>query len=98
MNQKIVISCLFLSSLLTSCVSVPSPAPGEVAIIQRAKTDLIQGEYDWVIYDMENYLLKHSSDALLAEAHLILGDAYRGQVDKARNEKKMSGMVLTSFK
>jgi TolA-binding protein len=94
---KTTIYSLIMCSLLFSCVSVPPPSPQDSAILQRAREDLARGDHDWVIHDMEKYLQNNPRSSLSAEAHLLKGDAYRGQVDQAREEGAMSGLILTTF-
>jgi outer membrane protein assembly factor BamD (BamD/ComL family) len=98
MMRYIVTSIPFLVCLLMiSCASVPPPSEEEMLLLQRARADLSHGEYDWTLHDMEIYLDRHPKSPLSATAHLIAGDAAKGQVDRARKEKRMTGMVLTSF-
>lgn len=75
----------------------PPPSSEEVAILQRAREDLARGDHDWVLYDMERYLQNHPRTNFSAEAHLLTGDAFKGQIDVARREKKITGMILTTY-
>lgn len=88
---------ILVISLMISCASVFPPSVDEKAILQRAREDLANGEYDWSYYDMEKYIKKYHHSSSLGEAHLLAGDASRGKVDEARDDKKISGMLLTNF-
>jgi len=85
-----------MCGLLVSCVSTPPPSAEETAILQRSGDDLERGDYEWVLYDMEKYIQDHPESHYSAEAHLLIGDGSRGQVDAARKEKEMTGMILTT--
>jgi len=86
-----------MCSLIVSCVSIPPPSTEEVTILQRAREDQARGDHDWVVHDMEKYIQDYPRSSLSAEAHLLVGDAYKGQIDTARREKKITGMILTSY-
>ena len=95
--KKSGICVLVMISLVISCVSVPPPSTEEVATLQKAREDQVHGDHDWVVHDMEKYIQDHPGSSLLAEAHLLVGDSYKGQIDTARIEKKITGMILTSY-
>jgi hypothetical protein len=97
MMKKTAICSLVMCSLIVSCVSIPPPSTQEVATLQRAREDQARGDHDWVVHDMEKYIQDHPGSSLAAEAHLLVGDAYKGQIDTAREEKKITGMILTSY-
>jgi TolA-binding protein len=93
----ITVGSLILCTLLISCVSTPPPSVQENAIIQHAREDLVRGDYDWIVHDMEKYLQNYSRSSLAAEAYLLLGEATKGQIDTARKEKNITGMILTTY-
>lgn len=82
---------------MVSCASAPPPSADERAIFQRAREDLANGEYDWALYDMLEYIQQYPHSSFSAEAYLLAGDALRGMVDEARVDNKISGMLLTNF-
>ena len=86
-----------MCTLVISCVSIPPPSAEETAILQRAREDLARGDHEWLLYDMEKYLQNYPRSGLSAEAYLLIGDASKGQIDVARKEKKVTGMLLTTY-
>lgn len=66
-------------------------------MLERARQDLAGGYHEWVLHDMEKYLEEHPDGSLSAQAHILAGDAARGQVDAARAKKDMSGIVLETY-
>ncbi len=86
-----------MCSLVISCVSIPPPSVEETVILQRAREDLARSDHEWLLYDLEKYIQNHPRSSLSAEAHLLVGGAYKGQIDTARKEKKITGMILTSY-
>ena len=97
MMKKITFCLLIMCSLVISCVSIPPPSVEETVILQRAREDLARSDHEWLLYDLEKYIQNHPRSSLLGEAHLLIGDSFKGQVDVARKEKKVTGMLLTTY-
>ena len=97
MMKNTAIFSLIMCSLLLSCVSIPPPSTEEVLIFQEAREDLARGDHDRVLQNMEKYLQDRPPGSLTAEAHLLTGEAFKGKVDRARNEKVITGIILTTY-